>query len=105
MATRGDGGVRLVQVTRGEALGAQIAETMVRKALEVLRTGGYRPTAQDFKAIGRGVVQLSLALGAMIVDGVDGGAPAPSDDEIDDLIERAAHGGVLGLLGPPPMMQ
>lgn len=103
MATRDSTGAVQFQVTRGEALGAQIAETMARKVVDVLRTGGYRTTRADLDAIGRGVVHLSLALGQLIVDAVDGGAPAPSDEEIDAWAEGAACGGVIELLGRPPL--
>ena len=103
MGTKADGNVRLVHATRGEALGAQIAETMLRAAVEAIKVGGYKPTRGDLGAISGGVTDLALGLGRLIVDAVDGGAPVPSDAEIDEWAERAAHGGVLGLLGPPPL--
>jgi hypothetical protein len=102
MATKGDG-VRLVHATRGDALGAQIAETMVRKVLEVLEVGGYKPTREDLTAISGGITDLALGMGHLLIDGVDAGDPTPTDAEIDEWIERAARGGVLGMLGPPPM--
>jgi hypothetical protein len=102
MGTKADGKVRIVQVTRGEALGVQFAEAMARKTLEALEIGGYKPTREQLAAMAAGVTRLSLALAAMIADGTDGGAPAPTDAEIDDLVERAAYGGVLALLGPAP---
>ncbi len=102
MESMNDGGkVKLLQVTRGEALGLQIVDAMTRRTLEALQLGGYRPSRAELLGLSRGAVALSLALANLIVDATDGGAPVPSDAEIDDWVEGMAYAGVVEALGPP----
>jgi hypothetical protein len=100
MGAKADGKVRYVRITRGEALGAQLAQTATAAALETLRIGGYRPTQEQLADLARRVTREALAAGILIVEcGADF-----ADEEFDSAAEVTAHAAVREILGPPPRM-
>ncbi|WP_242344012.1 hypothetical protein [Anaeromyxobacter terrae] len=103
MATKANGKVQLVQVSADEALGAQIAATMLRMAIEALRCGGYAPAPEQLAQLSREVTRTALAMGKIIADDVHGGSPFPDDVEIDDAAELGTHALIREVLGPAPM--
>lgn len=101
MATSDGGKVRVVQVSPGEALGTQIAATMLRMGLEALRSGGYAPTGEQLAQLSKELTQTALAMGEVIVKDVRDGSPPPDDTEIDDAAEIGVHALISAVLGPP----
>jgi hypothetical protein len=99
VATR-DRSVRVVQVTAGEALAAQLTEAGISAAADALRSGGYqRPTDEQYKRIADHVTRAALAAGLAI----HAAGARYTDDELDQAALVTAHEVVREVLGPPPM--